>query len=79
MAKGTVKKRKAKKNEPMGVAHIQSTFNNTIITITDLKRCKEYLGVQLGTKGFKGSVEKVLHSQHKLLLKMLQKRQWTPV
>lgn len=29
-------KRKAKKNVPAGVAHIQATFNNTIVTITDL-------------------------------------------
>ena len=29
-------KKREKKNIPKGVAHIQSTFNNTIITITDL-------------------------------------------
>ncbi len=29
------KKRKEKKVVPHGIAHIQSTFNNTIITITD--------------------------------------------
>jgi ribosomal protein S11 len=29
-------KKKEKKNIPEGVAHIQSTFNNTIVTITDL-------------------------------------------
>ena len=28
-------KRKVKKNVPYGVAHIQATFNNTIITIAD--------------------------------------------
>ncbi|MGK0346466.1 MAG: small subunit ribosomal protein S11 [Myxococcota bacterium] len=28
-------KRRVKKNIPMGVAHIQATFNNTIVTITD--------------------------------------------
>ncbi|MEQ1564095.1 MAG: 30S ribosomal protein S11 [Myxococcota bacterium] len=28
--------RKAKKNVPAGIAHIQATFNNTIVTITDL-------------------------------------------
>jgi small subunit ribosomal protein S11 len=27
--------RKEKKNVPEGIVHIQSTFNNTIITITD--------------------------------------------
>ena len=29
-------KRKVKKNIPAGIAHIQATFNNTIVTITDL-------------------------------------------
>ena len=29
------RKRKVKKNVPEGVAHIHSTFNNTITTITD--------------------------------------------
>ncbi len=30
------KKRRVKKNVPAGIAHIQATFNNTIVTITDL-------------------------------------------
>ena len=29
--------KKTKRNVPNGVAHIQSTFNNTIVSITDLK------------------------------------------
>ena len=29
-------KKKVKKNIPAGIAHIQATFNNTIVTITDL-------------------------------------------
>ena len=33
MAKGA--KKKVKKNVAVGVAHIQATFNNTIVTITD--------------------------------------------
>jgi len=35
VARNVVKKRRVKKNIPSGVAHIHSTFNNTIITITD--------------------------------------------
>lgn len=35
MARRTQKK-KVKKNIPAGIAHIQATFNNTIVTITDL-------------------------------------------
>ncbi len=35
MAKKTRTKKKVKKNIANGVVHIQSTFNNTIVTITD--------------------------------------------
>jgi small subunit ribosomal protein S11 len=35
MARRT-QKRKVRKNVPAGVCHIQATFNNTIVTITDL-------------------------------------------
>ena len=35
--KKVVKKRRTKKSVDRGQAHIQSTFNNTILTITDLK------------------------------------------
>ena len=39
MAKGkyNARKRKVKKNVPSGVAHIHSTFNNTVVTVTDLE------------------------------------------
>ncbi len=39
MAKGSTRRsrvRKEKKNVPTGIVYIQSTFNNTIVTITDL-------------------------------------------
>ena len=35
--KKTVTKRKVKKNVPSGVAHIHSSFNNTIVTMSDEK------------------------------------------
>jgi small subunit ribosomal protein S11 len=56
MAKAARKtgKRKEKKNIPEGVAHIQSTFNNTIITITDLNG-NVIAWSSAGTQGFKGS------------------------
>ena len=55
MAKAAVvKKRKAKKNVPMGVAHIQATFNNTIVTITDLNG-EVVAWSTAGAKGFKCS------------------------
>lgn len=47
-------KRKDKKNIESGVAHIKSTFNNTIVTITDLRG--NTLGwSSAGQVGFKGS------------------------
>lgn len=52
--KGKGKKRKDKKVEPYGVAHIQSTFNNTIITLTDSKG-NVISWSSAGKIGFKGS------------------------
>ena len=56
MAVKTEKKRKKKKRvvEPLGIAHIKATFNNTHITLSD-----QYGNVvawsTAGTSGFKGS------------------------
>jgi len=47
-------KKKEKKNVPEGIVHIQSTFNNTIITITDLNG-NVVAWSSSGTQGFKGS------------------------
>lgn len=46
--------RRERKNVPYGQAHIQSTFNNTIITITDQEGNTITWG-SAGTVGFKGS------------------------
>src|SRR6516162_9340722 len=48
------KKRKARRNVSRGVAHIQSTFNNTIVTITDTAG-DTLCTASAGTVGFKGS------------------------
>ena len=48
------RKRKVKKNIPEGVAHIHSTFNNTIVTITD-KDGNAVSWASSGAIGFKGS------------------------
>jgi small subunit ribosomal protein S11 len=53
-AKKTTKKKKVKKNVQTGVAHIQSTFNNTIITITDVGGAALAWSTA-GQQGFKGS------------------------
>jgi small subunit ribosomal protein S11 len=47
-------KKKEKKNITEGVAHIQSTFNNTIITITDMPG-NVISWSSAGLQGFKGS------------------------
>lgn len=47
-------KRKERKNIEFGVAHIRSTFNNTIITITDQKG-NALSWASAGGMGFKGS------------------------
>lgn len=52
--KGGPRKRKERKNIQKGIAHIQSTFNNTIITITDVSG-NVIAWSSAGSKGFKGS------------------------
>ncbi|WP_031388508.1 30S ribosomal protein S11 [Desulfonatronum thiodismutans] len=47
-------KRKEKKNIPVGVAHIQASFNNTIISFTD-QRGNVVSWASSGMAGFKGS------------------------
>jgi small subunit ribosomal protein S11 len=53
-AKKTIRKKKVKKNIQTGVVHIQSTFNNTIITITDVGG-NAVAWSSAGQQGFKGS------------------------
>ena len=47
-------KKKEKKLVPSGVAHIQASFNNTTVTITDTKG-DTLCWASAGTSGFKGS------------------------
>jgi small subunit ribosomal protein S11 len=55
MAKGQgTKKKKIRKNIPVGIAHIQATFNNTIISICD-REGNVVAWSSAGTQGFKGS------------------------
>ncbi|AHB89201.1 30S ribosomal protein S11 RpsK [Thermosynechococcus sp. NK55a] len=46
--------RKQKRNVPSGVAHIQSTFNNTIVSITD-PNGEVIAWASAGSSGFKGA------------------------
>jgi small subunit ribosomal protein S11 len=56
MAKAQVrtKKKKERKNIPVGVAHIKATFNNTLVTITD-PAGNVISWSSCGVQGFKGS------------------------
>ncbi|MDR1776362.1 MAG: 30S ribosomal protein S11 [Desulfovibrio sp.] len=49
-----VVKKKEKKNVPVGLVHIQASFNNTIITFTDT-RGNAVSWASSGQSGFKGS------------------------
>jgi len=54
MARKYVKKRKRKTTIEKGVIHIKSTFNNTIITLTN-QEGKVLLWASAGSVGFKGT------------------------
>ncbi|PSB14427.1 30S ribosomal protein S11 [filamentous cyanobacterium CCP1] len=57
MARQPAKKsgsKKQKRNVPNGMAHIQSTFNNTIVTITDANG-EAISWASAGSSGFKGA------------------------
>ena len=56
MAKGkyNARKRKVKKNVPIGVVHIEASYNNTIVTVTDTEG-NVLCWASSGTQGIKGS------------------------
>ncbi len=54
MAKQVSRRKKAKKNIPSAIAHIHSTFNNTIVTITDMNG-DTVCWSSAGAIGFKGA------------------------
>ncbi|NLJ80472.1 MAG: 30S ribosomal protein S11 [Firmicutes bacterium] len=52
--RGQRARRRERKNIPVGIAHIRSTFNNTIVTISDLQG-NVISWASSGNMGFKGS------------------------
>jgi small subunit ribosomal protein S11 len=54
MANPKATKKKVKKNVATGIAHIQSTFNNTIVTVTDVHG-NVVAWSSAGASSFKGS------------------------
>lgn len=67
-------KKKVSKNIESGVAHIRSTFNNTIVTIADMNG-NVLSWASAGGLGFRGSV-KALRLLLRWLLKKQLKLQW---
>ena len=53
-AGAVVKKKKVKRSVPVGVVHVNATFNNTVISITDLAG-NVLVWASSGSNGFKGS------------------------
>ena len=52
--RATKARRRERKNVPLGHVHVQASFNNTVITITDLTGATVAWG-SAGLAGFKGS------------------------
>lgn len=48
------KKKRTRKNVPVGIVHIHTSFNNTVVTITDLSG-NVVAWSSSGSRGFKGS------------------------
>ena len=75
--KTNTRKNRVKKNIEAGIAHIRSTFNNTIVTITDTHG-NAFLGLVL-VHLVSVDLVNLLHSLRKWLLKLLLKLQWSMV
>ena len=75
--KAVRKKKKERKNVEKGQAHIQATFNNTLVTLTDMSgnalSCQVL--VHLASRVQKNQH----HSLHSRLLRLLQRLQWNTV
>lgn len=73
-AKKTTTRRRDRKNIEKGMAHIHSSFNNTIVTISDVQG-NVISWASAGELGFKGS-RKVHHLQLERQQKQQLKQQW---
>lgn len=72
--KVVIRRRRERKNIENGAVHIQSTFNNTIVTITDTQG-NAISWASSGGLGFKAP-ESLLRSQHRPQQKPLQRLLW---
>ena len=72
VTKKTVTRRRDRKNIEKGSAHIHSSFNNTIVTITDVKG-NVISWASAGGLGFKGSRKSTPFAAEKLQKQQLKK------
>ena len=68
-------RRKERKNIEKGAVHISSSFNNTMVTITDTQG-NALSWASAGGMGFRGS-KKSTPSPHRLPLRRLPRRLWS--
>ena len=76
-AKKVVKRRRERKVVEKGAAHIRSSFNNTMVTITDLEG-NALSWASSGGLGFRGS-RKSTPMPLRLLLRLLLRLRWNTV
>lgn len=72
--KVVVRRRRERKNIENGAVHIQSTFNNTIVTITDTQ-AMPFLGQALADWA-SAAPESLRRSLHRQQQKLRQRQQW---
>ena len=77
-AKRVIKKRRERKNIEKGTAHISSTFNNTIVTITDTAG-NAISWASAGEMGFKGSRKSTPYAAQTAGLDITLIRDVTPI
>ena len=70
-----VTKKRVRKNVERGQAHIQSSFNNTIVTLTDTEG-NALSWASAGGLGFRGSREIYSVRKHRWLQKPLQRQRF---
>lgn len=75
--KVAIRRRRERKNIESGAVHIQSTFNNTIVTITDTQG-NAISWASAGGLGFRGS-ENLRRLQHRRRRKRLLRQLWSMV
>ena len=75
-AKKVVKRRRERKNVEKGAVHIRSSFNNTMVTITDLQG-NALSWASSGGLGFRGSRKSTPYRRTDVLLRLPPRQPWS--